>query len=137
MGILLNAFEIERANETTSSGGATIPLVKDGTLEKDSTVSTFTANGSTPVVVADTRVNADSVILIGLKTVGGTPAAVFQDAVTPGTSFPVTINRAIYKRQIERKIGCKCRHYRIRQLYTEVLPAVEFTEKLVPGVTAS
>lgn len=54
---------------------------------------TFTANQTTPVVVANAAVTADSVISIGLKTVGGTPAAIFfSAAIVPGVSF--TINSA-------------------------------------------
>jgi hypothetical protein len=51
---------------------------------------TFVANGATAVVVADTRVTANSVIAFGLKTVGGTPAGQpFLSAVTAGTGFSV------------------------------------------------
>jgi hypothetical protein len=51
---------------------------------------TFTANGTTSVVVNTTRITADSVVAITLKTVGGTPAgAPYLFAVTPGTSFTV------------------------------------------------
>jgi hypothetical protein len=51
---------------------------------------TFTANGATAVVVADTNITANSVVMFGLKTVGGTPAgAPFMSAVTPGTGFSV------------------------------------------------
>lgn len=50
---------------------------------------TFVANGVTPVVVADTRITANSVVLFGLKTAGGTASAPFMTAVTPGTGFSV------------------------------------------------
>lgn len=50
---------------------------------------TFTANSGTPVTVSNTKVTANSVILFGLKTVGGTPAAPFLATVTPGTGFTV------------------------------------------------
>lgn len=51
---------------------------------------TFVANGATAVVVADTRVTANSVFLFGLKTVGGTPAGgLFESAVVVGVSFSV------------------------------------------------
>ncbi len=50
---------------------------------------TFTANSGTPVTVANTSVTANSVILFGLKTVGGTVAAPFMVTVTPGTGFTV------------------------------------------------
>lgn len=51
---------------------------------------TFTLNETTPVVVANTNVTADSVIVFGLKTVGGTVGAVpAVKTVTPGTGFTV------------------------------------------------
>ncbi len=50
---------------------------------------TFTANSGTPVTVANTSVTANSVILFGLKTAGGTPAAPFMVTVNPGTGFTV------------------------------------------------
>lgn len=50
---------------------------------------TFTANSGTPVTVANANVTANSVIMFGLKTVGGTPAALFVDTITPGTGFTV------------------------------------------------
>jgi hypothetical protein len=51
---------------------------------------TFTANGATAVTVANTNVDANSIISITLKTVGGTPAAVpYLATITPGTGFTV------------------------------------------------
>ena len=50
---------------------------------------TFTANSGSAVTVANTNVTANSVILFGLKTAGGTPAAPFLVTVTPGTGFTV------------------------------------------------
>ncbi len=50
---------------------------------------TFTANSGTAVTVANTNVTANSVILFGLKTAAGTPAAPFLVTVTPGTGFTV------------------------------------------------
>ena len=101
---LLTAADIGRFDESTSNGGGSVLVLStEGALELNSTVNTFTANGNTPVVVSDTRVNADSVILIGLKTVGGTPAAVFQTAVTAGTSFTVNStagNTSVYNYRV-------------------------------------
>lgn len=51
---------------------------------------TFTANSGAAVAVANTNVTANSVILFGLKTAGGTPAAPFLVTVTPGTGFTVS-----------------------------------------------
>lgn len=53
------------------------------------TGGTFTANSGSAVTVANTAVTANSVILFGLKTAGGTPAAPFMVTVTPGTGFTV------------------------------------------------
>lgn len=50
---------------------------------------TFTANSGSAVTVTNANVTANSVILFGLKTAGGTPAAPFLVTVTPGTGFTV------------------------------------------------
>lgn len=67
---------IESANPVTASG-------------------TFTANQTTAVTIADTRLTAASVVVIGLKTVGGTAggtvvtggSAPYMSTVTAGTGF--------------------------------------------------
>lgn len=52
---------------------------------------TVVLNGATPVVVADARVTANSIIVFTLKTVGGTvgPTAPNILTITPGTGFTV------------------------------------------------
>lgn len=51
---------------------------------------TFTANGATGVDVANAAVTANSVIIITLKTVGGTVGAYPAiKTITPGTGFTV------------------------------------------------
>jgi enoyl reductase-like protein len=51
---------------------------------------TFTANGATPVTVANTAVTANSNIIFTLKTVGGTVGAMPRCVtITPGTGFNV------------------------------------------------
>ncbi len=52
---------------------------------------TVTLNGATPVVVADTRVTAGSIIVFTLKTAAGTvsPNAPNVLTITPGTGFTV------------------------------------------------
>lgn len=52
---------------------------------------TFTLNGATPVVVANALVTANSIILITLKTVGGTVSPTLPNVltITPGTGFTV------------------------------------------------
>lgn len=52
--------------------------------------STFTANGSSDVTVVAPEVSADSVVVITLRTVGGTVGAVPAiQTITPGTGFTV------------------------------------------------
>jgi len=54
------------------------------------TSGTFTANGATPVTVANTAVTANSLIIFTLKTVGGTVGAIPRCVtITPGTGFDV------------------------------------------------
>jgi len=54
------------------------------------TQGTFTCNGATNVVVANTAVTADSQILVTLKTVGGTVGATpAVKTITPGTGFAI------------------------------------------------
>jgi len=51
---------------------------------------TFTCNGATPVTVTDKGVQANSLILYGLKTVGGTVGAIpSTKTITAGTGFTV------------------------------------------------
>lgn len=52
---------------------------------------TVALNGATPVVVADARVGAGSIIVFTLKTVGGTVSATAPNilTITPGTGFTV------------------------------------------------
>lgn len=50
----------------------------------------FTANGDTDVVVANTGITADSLVVPGMKTVGGTPGKLpIVKSKTPGTGFTV------------------------------------------------
>ena len=50
---------------------------------------TWVCNGATPVVIADARVTANSIIIFTLKTAGGTvsPNAPNVLTITPGTGF--------------------------------------------------
>lgn len=53
---------------------------------------TFISNGATAVVVADTRITANSSLAFALKTIGGTPAGPpFLSAVTVGVGFSVKV----------------------------------------------
>lgn len=68
------------------SGG----LPTKGGLKRDIWRGTFTANGASAVTVADPTVTANTMVITGLKTVGGTPAgAPFMATVTPGTGFTI------------------------------------------------
>jgi hypothetical protein len=62
--------------------------VKSGT---NALAGTFVANGATPVAVATTAWDANCVVHITLKTVGGTGPTMtpFVSSVTPGTGFSV------------------------------------------------
>jgi len=51
---------------------------------------TYTINGTTPVVVANRFVTANSIIGRTLKTVGGTPGSSTITSITPGVGFTVT-----------------------------------------------
>ena len=51
---------------------------------------TVTLNGTTPVVVANPKITAASIIVLTLKTVGGTVGAVPAiKTITPGTGFSI------------------------------------------------
>lgn len=62
-----------------------------GTLlqELRMTNGTFDANGTSQVVITEPTVTANSVIIISLKTVGGTvsPSVPYIDTITVGTGF--------------------------------------------------
>lgn len=74
---LSSSFLIPTIN--TGPQNAAIPL-NGGTL-------TCTAGGT--ITVANTNVDAGSLILLGLKTAGGTVAAPYVATVTAGTGFTV------------------------------------------------
>lgn len=58
---------------------------------QNSNLGTFTCNGTSAVTVADTKVTANSVIVVTLKTVGGTVGAVPSvKTITPGTGFTIS-----------------------------------------------
>jgi hypothetical protein len=76
----------------TSTGAAALNMVGLASTNGVSPTGTFVANGATAVVVAETRVTANSCVDFGLKTIGGTPAgAPFLSAVTAGTGFSVKV----------------------------------------------
>lgn len=58
-------------------------------LDLRMTGGTFTANGTSQVVITEPTVTANSAIIITLKTVGGTvsPSVPYIDTITAGTGF--------------------------------------------------
>ena len=71
------------------------PTAGDGATTVDQFTTTgfgtFICNGATPVVVANVNLTANSVVVITLKTIGGTVGAVpAVSAVTAGTGFSTT-----------------------------------------------
>lgn len=64
----------------TTTGTPVVPAQNRGT---------FVANSGTAVTVTNANITANSVVSVGLKTVGGTPAAPFMVTVTPGTGFTI------------------------------------------------
>lgn len=83
------------ATDVTLTGGGAPPAAQ---------VGTFTANGGTQVVVSNTSITTNSVVNIGLKTLGGTPAPVyFSAANVVGASFSINStagNTSVYSYQI-------------------------------------
>ncbi len=76
-----------RANLSAAALGANADITS---LTGLTSVGTFTANGTTPVTVAFAGITANSLVLITLKTVGGTVGAVPAiKTITPTTGFTV------------------------------------------------
>lgn len=74
----------------TYTAANTITMVGND-LSYFTSTGTFTANGTTPVTVANAAVTAGSIISFTLKTVGGTVSATQPNVqtITPGTGFTV------------------------------------------------
>lgn len=95
-GVTVSGVTVVPANSSvfylvTYTAAATVTM--QGFLQSTNALSgTFTANGATAVVVANTAVSPNSTFTFGLKTVGGTTAgAPFLSAVTAGTGFSVKV----------------------------------------------
>lgn len=77
----------------TATNPGVIPVDNGGPLGTSIQAGggTVTLNGATPVVVADARVTANSIIVFTLKTPAGTvsPTAPNILTITPGTGFTV------------------------------------------------
>lgn len=68
----------------------TFTMVGIGQTAAQGSSGTFTANGATPVTVTDSRVTANSAIVVTLKTVGGTVGAIPAiKTITAGTGFTI------------------------------------------------
>ena len=75
----------------TRTAAATYTIVGVEQTVPSKATGTFVCNGATPVVVANTLLTANSVVVITLKTIGGTVGAVpAVTSVTPGTGFSTT-----------------------------------------------
>lgn len=79
---------------TISQEGAFTKEIRDGInanfTELYGSSGTFTCNGTSAVTVANSAVTANSLILVTLKTVGGTVGAVpAVKTITPGTGFTI------------------------------------------------
>lgn len=80
-GVDANGAPAAGTEQTTTAAVAALSTSKSGTV---------VINGATPVVVANTNIDANSVVVFTLKTIGGTPAgSPFLSSVTPGTGFSV------------------------------------------------
>ena len=78
---------VEMAGVGPTTQQATVAQIAAGGSQQRGTV---VMNGATPVVVANANMTANSVVLFGLKTVGGTVGAYpAVQTVTPGTGFTV------------------------------------------------
>lgn len=74
------------SSNKTSALQAGINVYPDGTAAS----GTFTANGTSSVTVANTKITANSSVIITLKTVGGTVGAIPAiKTITAGTGFTV------------------------------------------------
>lgn len=73
----------------TYTAASTITMVGLLVTAPNVVSGTAIANGATPVAVTDSRVTANSVIVLTLKTVGGTAHGAFVSAVTAGTGFSI------------------------------------------------
>jgi hypothetical protein len=82
----LNLDQVTLQGTVVTATGAEINNVCDQTGR----VGTFVCNGATAVVVAAPAITADSIVIIGLRTVGGTVGAIPRlVTITPGTGFNV------------------------------------------------
>lgn len=90
---LLGVYNVDQVPSITFQAGATINNFDPNFVA--SIMGTFTANGATPVTVANTNVTANSIIIPTLKTVGGTVGAIPAiKTITPGTGFTIAATAA-------------------------------------------
>lgn len=74
----------------TYTGAGAVSMVGISQTSPSSVSGTLTLNGVTPVTVTDSRVTANSSIIVTLKTIGGTVGVYPHIAtITPGTGFTI------------------------------------------------
>lgn len=93
--VTVSGITVVQANSTaaylvTYTAANTLTMAGLG-VTNNPILGTFTANGSTPVTVANTAVSPGSQILVTLKTVGGTVGTSGPNVrtITPGTGFTI------------------------------------------------
>lgn len=89
----LNGFKTVKQNVIVNTTTATAGGVPAATAQDHFTYrGTFVCNGATPVTVVEPNISATCVVVITLKTVGGTvsPSVPYIATITPGTGFTVT-----------------------------------------------
>jgi len=63
---------------------------------------TFTCDGTTPVVVANTLMNSERFVLVSLKTAAGTVGAIpAVKTITAGTGFTIAVLRLTHLRTFQ------------------------------------
>jgi hypothetical protein len=97
--ILGGGYALAQTGSGSLGGIITSPVTVGGFLPfnagpQSSVISahggTVTCTGGGTPTVTDTNLTANSVIIFGLKTKGGTPAQPIMTTVTPATSFVIT-----------------------------------------------
>lgn len=98
-GVTVSGVTVVPANSSaeylvTFTAAATVTMVGLG-VTNSPVIGTFTANGVTPVTVANAAVSPGSQIVFTLKTVGGTVGAYpTVKTITPGTGYTVAATAA-------------------------------------------
>lgn len=84
--LVLNGVTVDSLTTTGAITGGAVTASTLNVLAR----GTFVCNQATPVVVADTNITANSVVIACLKTVGGTVGAIpAVKTITPTTGFTI------------------------------------------------